>query len=79
MSATADISRYREYFRDLGRGERVEVLAIPLGSGKATMFQHKVSYLEQVFCLKCSLDFPSVSCCLLKHCLTCLETAQITH
>ncbi|XP_075524079.1 DExH-box ATP-dependent RNA helicase DExH8 isoform X1 [Primulina tabacum] len=48
MSATADISRYREYFRDLGRGERVEVLAIPPGSGKVTMFQHKVSYLEQI-------------------------------
>ncbi|GAU43768.1 hypothetical protein TSUD_36620, partial [Trifolium subterraneum] len=29
MSATADIARYRDYFRDLGRGERVEVLAIP--------------------------------------------------
>ncbi|GFY98712.1 zinc finger (CCCH type) helicase family protein [Actinidia rufa] len=29
MSATADIARYRDYFKDLGRGERVEVLAIP--------------------------------------------------
>ncbi|KAL7120266.1 hypothetical protein ACP275_02G112700 [Erythranthe tilingii] len=47
MSATADISRYREYFKDLGRGERVEVLAIP-SSGKNTIFQKKVSYLEQV-------------------------------
>ncbi|KAB5515886.1 hypothetical protein DKX38_026534 [Salix brachista] len=25
MSATADIARYRDYFKDLGRGERVEV------------------------------------------------------
>ncbi|XP_057424207.1 DExH-box ATP-dependent RNA helicase DExH8 [Lotus japonicus] len=47
MSATADISRYRDYFRDLGRGERVEVLAIP-SSNQKTVFQRRVSYLEQV-------------------------------
>ncbi|KAL0459689.1 UNVERIFIED_CONTAM: DExH-box ATP-dependent RNA helicase DExH8 [Sesamum latifolium] len=47
MSATADISRYREYFKDLGRGERVEVLAIP-STGKNTLFQRKLLYLEQV-------------------------------
>ena len=47
MSATADIAKYREYFRDLGRGERVEVLAIPTTS-KDTIFQRKVLYLEQV-------------------------------
>ncbi|KAG8389489.1 hypothetical protein BUALT_Bualt02G0234700 [Buddleja alternifolia] len=47
MSATADISRYREYFMDLGRDERVEVLAIP-STGKNTIFQRKVLYLEQV-------------------------------
>lgn len=47
MSATADISRYREYFKDLGRGERVELLAIP-STGKNTIFQRKVLYLEQV-------------------------------
>ncbi|KAK1316402.1 Zinc finger CCCH domain-containing protein 4 [Acorus calamus] len=47
MSATADISRYRDYFKDLGRGERVEVLAIP-SSPKQTIFQRKVLYLEQV-------------------------------
>ncbi|XP_011079666.1 DExH-box ATP-dependent RNA helicase DExH8 isoform X1 [Sesamum indicum] len=47
MSATADISRYREYFKDLGRGERVEVLAIP-STGKNTLFQRKLFYLEQV-------------------------------
>ncbi|KAF2315012.1 hypothetical protein GH714_037553 [Hevea brasiliensis] len=29
MSATADFGRYRDYFKDLGRGERVEVFAIP--------------------------------------------------
>ena len=47
MSATADISRYRDYFKDLGRGERVEVLAIP-SSGQHTIYQRRVSYLEQV-------------------------------
>ncbi|KAI4301411.1 hypothetical protein L6164_034693 [Bauhinia variegata] len=47
MSATADISRYKDYFRDLGRGERVEVLAIP-SSTRKTVFQRSVSYLEQV-------------------------------
>lgn len=47
MSATADISRYREYFRDLGRDERVEVLAIP-STEMNTIFQRQVLYLEQV-------------------------------
>ncbi|KAL6505026.1 hypothetical protein OROGR_024843 [Orobanche gracilis] len=47
MSATADISRYREYFKDIGRDERVEVLAIP-STRKNTTFQRKVMYLEQV-------------------------------
>ncbi|XP_057509428.1 DExH-box ATP-dependent RNA helicase DExH8 [Actinidia eriantha] len=47
MSATADIARYRDYFKDLGRGERVEVLAIP-SSGQHTIYQRRVSYLEQV-------------------------------
>ncbi|XP_028781898.1 DExH-box ATP-dependent RNA helicase DExH8-like [Neltuma alba] len=47
MSATADISRYKEYFRDLGRGDRVEVLAIPT-SNQRTVFQCGVTYLEQV-------------------------------
>ncbi|KAF5190731.1 Atp-dependent rna helicase protein [Thalictrum thalictroides] len=47
MSATADIARYRDYFKDLGRGERVEVLAIPL-STQHTIFQRRVLYLEQV-------------------------------
>ncbi|RYR71683.1 hypothetical protein Ahy_A02g005905 isoform A [Arachis hypogaea] len=46
MSATADISRYRDYFKDLGRGERVEVLAIP-SSNQKIVFQRHVSYLEQ--------------------------------
>lgn len=40
MSATADIARYRDYFKDLGRGERVEVLAIPNSSQK-TFFSAK--------------------------------------
>ncbi|XP_024967059.1 DExH-box ATP-dependent RNA helicase DExH8 isoform X2 [Cynara cardunculus var. scolymus] len=47
MSATADITRYKEYFRDLGRGERVEVLGIP-SSDQHTLYQRRVSYLEQV-------------------------------
>ncbi|TQE00359.1 hypothetical protein C1H46_014086 [Malus baccata] len=47
MSATADIARYRDYFKDLGRGERVEVLAIP-STGQNTIFQKRVSYLEEV-------------------------------
>ncbi|KAG1371262.1 hypothetical protein COCNU_16G003560 [Cocos nucifera] len=47
MSATADITRYRDYFKDLGRGERVEVIAIPSAS-QHIMFQRKVLYLEQV-------------------------------
>ncbi|KAK7270196.1 hypothetical protein RIF29_23165 [Crotalaria pallida] len=47
MSATADISRYRDYFRDLGRGERVEVLAIPSHNQKI-VFQRSVLYLDQV-------------------------------
>ncbi|KAL6978391.1 RNA helicase [Sarracenia purpurea var. burkii] len=47
MSATADIARYRDYFKDLGRGERVEVLAIP-SSGQHIIYQRRVSYLEQV-------------------------------
>ncbi|XAR61337.1 RNA helicase [Bertholletia excelsa] len=47
MSATADIARYRDYFRDLGRGERVEVLAIP-SSNRHTIYERRVLYLEQV-------------------------------
>ncbi|KAA8543097.1 hypothetical protein F0562_021408 [Nyssa sinensis] len=47
MSATADIARYRDYFKDLGRDERVEVIAIP-SSSQHTNFQRRVSYLEQV-------------------------------
>ncbi|XP_039014972.1 DExH-box ATP-dependent RNA helicase DExH8-like [Hibiscus syriacus] len=52
MSATVDIGRYRDYFRDLGRGDRVEVLGIPSSSQKE-VFQRQVSYLEQ---LKPNLD-----------------------
>ncbi|RZC59964.1 hypothetical protein C5167_021722 [Papaver somniferum] len=44
MSATAETARYRDYFKDLGRDERVEVLAIP-SSGEQTIFQKKVSEL----------------------------------
>ncbi|CAI9105432.1 OLC1v1004355C4 [Oldenlandia corymbosa var. corymbosa] len=48
MSATADINKYRDYFRDLGRGERVEVLAVPPSTNQHQIFQRKVLYLEQV-------------------------------
>ncbi|TVU22437.1 hypothetical protein EJB05_32131 [Eragrostis curvula] len=47
MSATVDITRYKEYFRDIGRGERVEVIAIPC-SPCTSIFQRKVLYLEQI-------------------------------
>ncbi|KAJ1283138.1 hypothetical protein BS78_03G106100 [Paspalum vaginatum] len=47
MSATADITRYKEYFRDIGRGERVEVIAIPC-SPCTSIFQRNVLYLEQI-------------------------------
>ncbi|KAF8044985.1 hypothetical protein N665_5860s0001, partial [Sinapis alba] len=46
MSATADITRYRDYFKELGRGERVEVVAIP-SPDQRTIFQRRVLYLEQ--------------------------------
>lgn len=48
MSATADIARYRDYFKDLGRGERVEVLAIP-STNRKTILERRVIYLEQAF------------------------------
>ena len=51
MSATADISRYRRYFGDLGRDERLEVLAIP-STEMTTIFQREVLYLEQVSLLE---------------------------
>ncbi|CAN6468366.1 unnamed protein product [Victoria cruziana] len=47
MSATADINRYRDYFKDLGRNEKVEVIAIPSHPQQLT-FQRQVLYLEQV-------------------------------
>ncbi|XP_057822066.2 DExH-box ATP-dependent RNA helicase DExH8 isoform X2 [Cryptomeria japonica] len=48
MSATADITRYRDYFRNLGKDERVEVIALPNSIMQRTPFQFKVMYLEQV-------------------------------
>ncbi|RRT69237.1 hypothetical protein B296_00018926 [Ensete ventricosum] len=47
MSATADITRYRDYFKDLGRDERVEVIAIP-NAPQHYIFQRKVLYLDQL-------------------------------
>lgn len=64
MSATADISRYREYFKDLGRGERVEVLAIPPSTEKSIIYQRKVTYLEQVIdLLDMESEDPSLKYC----------------
>ncbi|GMY16920.1 DExH-box ATP-dependent RNA helicase DExH8 [Fagus crenata] len=63
MSATADISRYKDYFKDLGRGERVEVLAIP-SSDQKTIFQRRVSYLEQIMeFLEISSELNSLTYC----------------
>ncbi|XP_059298045.1 DExH-box ATP-dependent RNA helicase DExH8 isoform X1 [Lycium ferocissimum] len=63
MSATADIQRYREYFRDLGRGERVELLAIP-SSGQDTIYQRNVSYVEQVAeLLETDSEETALKCC----------------
>lgn len=47
MSATADTARYKNYFKDLSRGERVEVLAIP-NSDRHTSYKQELMYLEQV-------------------------------
>ncbi|KAF8006731.1 hypothetical protein BT93_K0902 [Corymbia citriodora subsp. variegata] len=47
MSATADIAKYRDYFGDIARNERVEVVAIP-NSSQQTIYQRRVLYLEQV-------------------------------
>lgn len=48
MSATADITRYRDYFKDLGKDERVEVIALPSSLVQRSVFQCRVMYLEQV-------------------------------
>ncbi|KNA11553.1 hypothetical protein SOVF_134020 [Spinacia oleracea] len=66
MSATADISRYRDYFKDLGRDERVEVLAIP-SPDQHTNFQRRVLYLEQVAELLEAIPESSDSLCV-KYC-----------
>ncbi|PWA77479.1 zinc finger CCCH domain-containing protein 4 [Artemisia annua] len=63
MSATADITRYKEYFGDLGRGERVEVLGIP-SSSQHTLYQRRVSYLEKVVeLLEMSSEYLSTKYC----------------
>ncbi|KAJ8898592.1 hypothetical protein K2173_004205 [Erythroxylum novogranatense] len=72
MSATADISRYRDYFKDLGRDEKVQVLAIPSTTQQA-IFQRRVTYLEQVSELLgisseyCSGYSPSIAAADMKH------------
>ncbi|XP_042414315.1 zinc finger CCCH domain-containing protein 4-like [Zingiber officinale] len=64
MSATADITRYKDYFKDLGRGERVEVIAIPNAPQQSSIFQRKVLYLDQVAeHLGMDLDSVSSICC----------------
>ncbi|KAL5996141.1 hypothetical protein ACLOJK_026214 [Asimina triloba] len=80
MSATADISRYKEYFKDLGRGERVEVLAIPTLPQK-TNFQRKVFYLEQVAELLGISSEPSSALCNtgLSHCSSNAEMKPEEH
>ncbi|XP_076889039.1 DExH-box ATP-dependent RNA helicase DExH8-like [Bidens hawaiensis] len=71
MSATADITRYKEYFRDLDRGERVEVLGIP-SSSQHTLYQKRVSYLDKVVELldmsSDSLSYMSSDSLSLKYC-----------
>ncbi|KAI4374342.1 hypothetical protein MLD38_012349 [Melastoma candidum] len=63
MSATADIERYKRYFGDIGRDERVEVLAIP-SSSQHTLYQRKVLYLEQITkLLGVNSESPSVEYC----------------
>ncbi|XP_071699588.1 DExH-box ATP-dependent RNA helicase DExH8-like [Rutidosis leptorrhynchoides] len=63
MSATADITRYKEYFGDLGRDERVEVLGIP-SSSQHTLYQRRVSYLDQVVeVLEMSSELTSLKYC----------------
>ncbi|XP_056170365.1 DExH-box ATP-dependent RNA helicase DExH8-like isoform X3 [Syzygium oleosum] len=47
MSAIADIAKFRDYFGDIARNERVEVVAIP-NSNQQTIYQRSVLYLEQV-------------------------------
>ncbi|CAL9101918.1 unnamed protein product [Musa acuminata var. zebrina] len=59
MSATADITRYKDYFKDLGRDERVEVIAIP-NAPQHSIFQRKVLYLDQVAVLL-GMDSDSLS------------------
>ncbi|KAJ4968840.1 hypothetical protein NE237_015541 [Protea cynaroides] len=72
MSATADIARYRDYFKDLGRDERVEVLGIPSPNQQA-IFQRKVLYLEQV----AELLGVSSESLLAKYCGPCSSDADI--
>ncbi|KAG6552670.1 hypothetical protein Mapa_005617 [Marchantia paleacea] len=50
MSATADLLKYENYFKDIDRGERVEKIAIQNLAGKlqSMILNTKVSYLEQV-------------------------------
>lgn len=56
MSATADITRYKDYFKDLGRDERVEVIAIP-NAPQHSIFQRKVLYLDQVLYISIILSY----------------------
>ncbi|KAJ7297308.1 hypothetical protein O6H91_Y065900 [Diphasiastrum complanatum] len=50
MSATADFNKYEEYFKEISRDERVEVIAIPsiVSQLQQAMFECSVKYLEHV-------------------------------
>ena len=50
MSATADIARYKDYFKDLGRDERVEVLGIP-NVGQKAIFRKGFLILKRLLLL----------------------------
>jgi hypothetical protein len=50
MSATADFQRYKEYFSELGKEDRLETIAIPniASSLQSCLLRTKLKYLENV-------------------------------
>ncbi|KAI6674616.1 hypothetical protein NL676_002522 [Syzygium grande] len=60
MSATADIAKFRDYFGDIARNERAEVVAIP-NSNQQTIYQRRVLYLEEIFEKQSRADFAAVA------------------
>eukprot|EP00250_Pteridium_aquilinum_P027313 c3464_g1_i1 orf=105-3227(+) len=63
MSATFDCNFYKDYFKDLDRGERVEIIPISGSSADCLCVPYKceVSYLEEVAAM---LDDSSANCLL---------------